>query len=70
MNQKWIQLSDTLETERALSDSVVIVSDGERKLRAAFVNENSQFQTDVIHGFRILGFKLWEDKELKIDERK
>jgi len=40
------------------------------ELRAAFKNENIQFQTDLIHGFRILGYKLWEDNALDLKHRK
>ena len=40
------------------------------ELRAAFANENIQFQTDLIHGFRILGYKLWEDNALDLKHRK
>jgi len=70
VNQSWRQLSESLETERALSEAAVIVSDGEAELRAAFTNESFKFQTDVIHGFRILGYKLWEDKALDLNQRK
>jgi len=70
VNQSWKQLSGSLESERALSEAAVIVSDGEAELRAAFTNESFKFQTDVIHGFRILGYKLWEDNALELNQRK
>lgn len=70
VNQSWKQLSGSLESERALSEAAVIVSDGEAELRSAFTKESIKFQTDMIHGFRILGFKLWEDKALDLNQRK
>ncbi len=70
VNQSWRQLSESLNTERAISETAVIVSDGEVELKAAFTNESVKFQTDVIHGFRILGYKLWEDKALDLNQRK
>jgi hypothetical protein len=70
VNQPWDNLSEKLGDENILSDETVIVSDGEPGLRNAFSYENIRFQTDLIHGFRILGYKLWEDSELNLNERK
>ena len=70
VNQSWKALADHLETKETLSEIAVIVSDGEPELRAAFANETIQFQTDLIHGFRILGYKLWEDNTLDLKQRK
>jgi len=70
VNQSWKALADQLESNETLSEIAVIVSDGEPELRAAFANENIQFQTDLIHGFRILGYKLWEDNALDLKHRK
>ncbi|MEI7650261.1 MAG: transposase [Methanomicrobiales archaeon] len=70
VNQSWKALADHLDTNEILSEIAVIVSDGEPELRAAFANENIQFQMDLIHGFRILGYKLWEDDELNLEQRK
>jgi len=70
VNQSWKALADHLDTNEILSEIAVIVSDGEPELRAAFTNENIQFQMDLIHGFRILGYKLWEDDELNLEQRK
>jgi len=70
VNQSWAQMAKTLEDEHVLNEYATIVSDGEVELKNAFSNGNKQFQMDIIHGFRMLGFKLWEDKELNLDERK
>ena len=70
VNQSWKALADQLETNKTLSEIAVIVSDGEPELRAAFAEDNIQFQTDLIHGFRILGYKLWEDNALDLKQRK
>ena len=70
VNQSWKALADQLESNETLSEIAVIVSDGEPELRAAFANENIQFQTDLIHGFRILGYKLWVDGALNLKQRK
>lgn len=70
VNQSWKALADHLDTNEILSEIAVIVSDGEPELRAAFANENNQFQMDLIHGFRILGYKLWEDDALNLKQRK
>jgi len=70
VNQSWKALADHLDTNEILSEIAVIVSDGEPELRAAFANENIQFQMDLIHGFRILGYKLWEDGGLNLEQRK
>jgi len=52
-----------------LSEPAVIVSNREPEIRTAFADENTQFQTDLIHGFRILGYKLWEDNGLNLKQR-
>jgi len=70
VNQSWKALAEQLETNETLSEIAVIVSDGEPELRAAFAKDNIQFQTDLIHGFRILGYKLWEDNALDLKQRK
>jgi len=70
VNQSWKFLSDLVDNEKTLAENAVIVSDGEPELRAAFADEDIQFQTDLIHGFRLLGYKLWEDGKLSLKERK
>jgi hypothetical protein len=63
-------MSEKLKMENALSDTAAIISDGETELRNAFDGENFKFQTDVIHGFRIFGYKLWLDQILGLKHRK
>jgi len=70
VNQSWKSLSNLVDDEETLAKNAIIVSDGEPELRAAFADEDIQFQTDLIHGFRLLGYKLWEDGELNLKERK
>lgn len=70
VNQAWKSLADSINNNENLSETAVIVSDGEPELRAAFADETTRFQTDLIHGFRILGYKLWEDTALNLKERK
>ncbi|PKG31637.1 transposase [Methanoregula sp.] len=70
VNQKWERLAEKLGDEKMLSEEAVIVCDGETELRNAFSSGNIQFQTDLIHGFRILGYKLWEDSALNLNGRK
>jgi hypothetical protein len=70
VNQSWKSLTDLIDSNEVLSETPVIVSDGEPGLKAAFADENTRFQTDLIHGFRILGYKLWEDTALNLKERK
>lgn len=70
VNQSWKAMADYLNTDETFSEISVIVSDGEQELRSAFSHDNVQFQTDLIHGFRILGYKLWEDGALNLVQRK
>ncbi|OPZ44221.1 MAG: Transposase, Mutator family [Euryarchaeota archaeon ADurb.BinA087] len=70
VNQSWQFLSDLVDNEKVLSENAVIISDGDPELRAAFADGDIQFQTDLIHGFRLLGYKLWEDGKLSLEERK
>ena len=70
VNKSWRELSETLYYEKALSDSAVIVSDGESELINAFSDANIRFQMDLIHGFRMLSYKLWEDDRLDLKQRK
>ncbi|OPX65910.1 MAG: Transposase, Mutator family [Methanoregulaceae archaeon PtaB.Bin009] len=70
VNQSWKCLSDLIDTDETLAENAIIVSDGEPELRAAFADEDIHFQTDLIHGFRLLGYKLWEDGILTLKERK
>jgi len=70
VNQPWKFLSNLVGNEGTLAENATIVSDGEPELRAAFADEDIQFQTDLIHGFRLLGYKLWEDGKLDLKERK
>lgn len=70
VNQSWQSLSDLLDNNKTLAKNAVIISDGEPELKAAFAYEEIHFQTDLIHGFRLLGYKLWEDGGLTLKERK
>jgi len=70
VNKPWEDIAKTIETDNAFAEYATIVSDGEKELRSAFSDEKRQFQMDLIHAFRMLSFKLWEDKQLDFEERK
>ena len=70
VNQSWQSPSDLLDNNETLAENAVIISDGEPELKAAFADKDNHFQTDLIHGFRLLGYKLWEDGGLTLKERK
>jgi len=39
-------------------------------MRYALLKEDQKYQMDFIHMFRIAGFKLWENKEMNLGDRK
>lgn len=70
VNKPWEDIAKRIEKDNVFAEYAAIVSDGEKELRAAFSDGKRQFQMDLIHSFRMLGFKLWEDKQLDFEERK
>jgi hypothetical protein len=70
INQSSKELADVLDTEESLSDTTVTISDGEPELRNAFANEAIRFLMDLIHGFKMLGYKLWKDDSLDLKQCK
>lgn len=70
VNQSWEESSKHLDNHGAVGKRAAIIGDGEKEMRYALLKEDRKYQMDFIHTFRIAGFKLWEDKEMNLPERK
>jgi hypothetical protein len=70
VNKPWDEIAEKVKSDKAFAEYASFVSDGEKEIRTAFSDGKRHFQLDLIHAFRILAFKLWEDKRLDFEERK
>jgi hypothetical protein len=70
VNRSWEDSARYLDENNALNEKAVIVGDADKEMRNALVNGNREFQMDLIHAFRLTGFKLWQDGEMTLYERK
>ena len=70
VNTPWSEIADSLEDAEAITDDAQVVSDFENSLVSAFVRENRDHQLDLSHVPRTLGYKLWDDGELSLADRK
>lgn len=69
-NQPWEETATALEDRNAIAESTAVVSDGEDSLVNAFCEGNHCHQFDLAHLPRSLAYRLWQDTELSLDERK
>jgi hypothetical protein len=70
VNKPWEDSARYLDENNALNEKAVIIGDGDREMRNALVNGNRDFQMDMIHAFRVTSFKLWQDGEMPLEDRK
>jgi hypothetical protein len=70
VNKPWADTARTLDATGALTEEVVFIADAEQELRNALVTGKRSFQLDFIHAFRDTSYKLWQDGELALDDRK
>ena len=53
-----------------MDDEAVIIGDADREMRNALVKGERRFQRDLIHVLRDTSFKLWQDREMRLEDRK
>ena len=70
VNKTWSELNEEIDEQKVLKTDAVLVSDGEPGLKNALATGERKFQLDFIHFIRDIGYKLWSDKNLKLDIRK
>jgi len=70
VNTPWSEIADSLGTAEVISDDAKVVSDSENSLVTAFEAETRDHQLDLSHVPRTLGYKLWDDGALSLEDRK
>lgn len=70
VNTPWSEIADTLDTAEAITDNAKVVSDAEKSLVGAFQTDTRDHQLDLSHVPRTLGYKLWDDGALSLEDRK
>jgi hypothetical protein len=70
VNTPWNEIADSLETAEAITDDAKVVSDSENSLVTAFQTDTRDHQLDLSHVPRTLGYKLWDDGILSLEDRK
>ena len=70
VDDSWEETAEDLDERDAVADDATIVSDAEQELANAFVVEDRSHQLDLVHLVRTTAYKLWEDEELSLDQRK
>ena len=66
----WQDTADHLNATRALDEKAAIIGDGDREMINALVTGDRENQMDLLHIFRATGYKLWQDAELSLRDRK
>ena len=53
-----------------MDKEAVIIGDADREMKNALVKGKMRFQLDLIHVLRDTSFKLWQDREMTLEDRK
>jgi|AntDeeMinimDraft_5_1070356.scaffolds.fasta_scaffold15020_1 transposase-like protein len=69
VNDDWDEIASSLESTDTITDDAKVVSDSETRLVKAFTDGTREHQLDLSHVPRTLGYKLWEDGALSLDDR-
>ena len=70
MGKRFSWTASKLEEAAALDKEAVIIGDADREMRNALVKGERRFQRDLIHVLRDTSFKLWQDREMRLEDRK
>ena len=70
VNSPWSEIADSLDAAEAIADDAEVVSDAENSLVNAFKTNTRDHQLDLSHVPRTLGYKLWDDGALSLEDRK
>jgi len=70
VNKPWEKTASELDKAAALDEKAVVIGDAEREMRNALVKGERSFQLDLVHVFHDIGFKLWQDGKMTLDDRK
>ena len=70
VNKPWESTNEELKKLNVLKDDVCLISDAEVELRNALISEKGFYQIDTIHLVRDTLYKLWQDNELDLKQRK
>lgn len=70
VNAPWEATANVMEEDNALDREAVITADNEREMVNALVTGDRKHQMDFLHIFRGTGFRLWQDAELTLQDRR
>lgn len=70
VNKPWDETARKLDEAAALGKRAVIIGDADREMRKALVTGERKIQLDSFHAIRDTSFKLWQDKEMSLEDRK
>lgn len=63
-------MADDLDDADAVAEGATLVSDADPDLGSAFLTAERSHQLDLVHLVRTTGYKLWQDGEFGLEERK
>jgi len=69
VNTTWETTATTLADQDSIASEAALVSDGDDSLVEAFREVLQFHQYDLVHLPRALGYTLWDDEQLPLDER-
>jgi hypothetical protein len=70
VNKPWEDTAKALDKADALDKKAGVIGDGDREMINAMVTGERENQMDLLHIFRTTGYKLWQDAELSLNDRK
>ena len=69
VNADWDETAKELEDSNAVTDDATVVSDADDGIVAAFTDEDSTHQLDLVHVGRTLDYNLWDDGVFSLEQR-
>ena len=70
VNKSWNDTQKEIHELDVLNNYAVLISDSEPGLKNNLVKDDMEYQLDYIHFIRDIGYNLWKDNKLDLDERK
>ena len=68
-NESWNKMAREMRNAKAVTDETVFCGDAEKEMKNAMIKDNDLYQLDLVHATRIVGFKLWEDRIMSLEDR-
>ena len=70
VNKSWKDVNTDINNSNIVKSDAVLISDAEPGLIKCLACDDKEYQLDFIHFVRDIGYNLWKDNKLSLNERK